>query len=150
VENTSNYNELTSLYGRILFLAMQAKVYRPYRLADFDRLFVPPVMLGQYYTFEDADVLTGFVSWANLTEEAEAGFLDRSRKLQPGDWSAGDYSRIWLIDCLAPWGGIMKITRHITKDLRAKAEAGGWPAQKAQWARTYGDGVIGHVGSVNR
>ena len=133
-------------------MAMQTKVYRPYRLADIDRLFFPPIMLDQYYTFEDVDhvVLNGFVSWANLTEEAEAGFINRSRKLQPGDWSAGDYSRIWIIDCLAPHGGIMKMARHVSKDLRAKADAGNWPAKCARWTRTHGDSVVQHIGEGKR
>ena len=131
-------------------MAMQTKVYRPYRLADIDRLFVPPIMLGQYYTLEHGEFLTGFVSWANLTEEAEAGFINRSRKLQPDDWSAGDYSRIWIIDCLAPHGGIMKMARHVSKDLRAKADAGNWPAKCARWTRTHGDSVVQHFGEAKR
>lgn len=131
-------------------MAMQTKVYRPYRLADFDRLFVPPIMLGQYYTLEHDEILTGFVSWANLTEDAEAGFINRSRKLQPSDWSAGDYSRIWIIDCLAPWGGIMKMARHVSADLREKADDGNWPAKCAKWTRTHGDSVVRHVGEGKR
>ena len=131
-------------------MAMRTDVYRPYRLADIDRLFVPPIMLGQYYTLEHGEFLTGFVSWANLTEEAEAGFINRSRKLQPGDWSAGDYSRIWIIDCLAPHGGIMKMARHVSADLRAKADAGNWPAKCARWTRTHGDSVVQHFGEAKR
>ncbi len=131
-------------------MAMRTEVYKSYTLADFDRLFVPPILLGQYYTLAHEDILLGFVSWANLTEEAETGFLNRTRKLQSNDWNAGDYSRIWLIDCLAPWGGIMKITRQISKSLRAKADANDWPAKRARWTRTYGDGVVQHVGTVSR
>jgi hemolysin-activating ACP:hemolysin acyltransferase len=146
----NDYKDLTSLYGRIIYMAMRTDVYRPYRLADFDRLFVPPIMLGQYYTLEHEDILLGFVSWANLTQEAEAGFLNRSRKLQPNDWNAGDHSRIWIIDCLAPWGGIMKMARQISKSLRDKADAGDWPARRARWTRTHGDAVVQHVGYVAR
>jgi len=146
----SEYKDLTSLYGQIVYMAMRTNVYKTYTLSDFDRLFVPPISLGQYYTFGDGEMLTGFVSWANLTEYAEEGFMARSRKLQPEDWSAGDYSRIWLVDCLSPWGGIMNVVRHITKDLRVKADANGWPASRARWSRTYGDGVVQHVGMVKR
>jgi hemolysin-activating ACP:hemolysin acyltransferase len=147
-----DYKDLTSLYGRIIYMAMRTDVYRPYRLADFDRLFVPPIMLGQYYTFEDVDheILTGFVTWANLTEAAEAGFINRSRKLQPGDWSAGDHSRSWIIDCLAPWGGIMKMARHVSASLREQADAGNWPAKCARWTRTHGDSVVQHFGYAAR
>lgn len=152
VRIVNDYKDLTSLYGRIVYMAMRTDVYRPWTIADFDRLFVPPIMLGQYYTFEDVDhvVLNGFVSWANLTQEAEAGFINRSRKLQPNDWNAGDYSRIWIIDCFAPWGGIMKIARHVSKDLRDQADASDWPAKSARWTRTYGDGVVQHVGEGKR
>ena len=101
-------------------------------------------------TLEHQNILLGFVSWANLTQEAETGFLNRTRKLQPNDWNAGDYSRIWFIDCLAPWGGIMKMTRQVGKSLREKADANNWPAKSAKWTRTYGDGVVEHVGTVSR
>ena len=131
-------------------MAMRTDVYRSWTLADIDRLFIPPIQLGQYYALEHDEILTGFASWANLTEEAEAGFVNRSRKLQPGDWSAGDYSRIWIIDCLAPHGWIMKMARHASKDLREKADAGNWPAKCARWTRTHGDSVVQHIGEGKR
>ena len=150
VEKISQYKELTALYGRIVYMAMRTNVYKSYTLSDFDRLFIPPILLGQYYTLDHDDFLLGFTSWANLTEEAETGFLNRTRKLQPNDWNAGDHSRIWFIDCLAPWGGVTKMIRHISRALREKADANNWPAKRARWTRTYGDGIVKHVGMVTR
>jgi len=43
-------------------MAMRTEVYKSYTLADFDRLFVPPILLGQYYTLAHEDILLGFVS----------------------------------------------------------------------------------------
>jgi len=139
------------LLGQVTALAMNSAVHRPWTLADFDRLMVPPLALGQYYAFHgEAGGLNAFVTWANLTGEAEAGYLARTRKLQSKDWNAGDYSRLWLIDCFASNGDILRVTRHITRDLRAKAERNGWPATRACWARSHGTGKVQHIGSVAR
>lgn len=130
---------------------MVSEVYQGWTLVDLRRLFVPPITLGQFYSFrEKSGDLTGFITWANLTMDAELGFINRTRTLQPSDWSAGDHSRLWCIDALAPYGGVGPMVRHVVKDLREKANAGGWPCDRASWARSYGAGKVQHIGKVMR
>ncbi len=151
VEGIQQYQKFTHLLGQVITLAVISKTHRHWSLADFDRLIVPPIALGQCYAFwSDTGVLTGFFTWANLTKEAEFGYLERIRLLVPSDWNAGDHSKIWMIDAFAPYGGLLRMTKFITKDLRERAEAGGWPAKRAAWARSHGTGHVQHIGEVRR
>ena len=38
-----------------------------------------------------------------LPEEAEEGYKNRTRKIQPHDWNSGN--NLWLIDVICPFGG---------------------------------------------
>ena len=138
----------TALLGNVVALLALSAVHRTWTAQDIARLVTTPVMLRQCFAFVEAGRLIGWASWANLTEEAEAGYLARTRKLQPMDWAAGDGSRIWIIDALAPWGGILSMARQIKSELRTIADQRGWPATEARWARSFGIGRVQHIGRV--
>lgn len=137
------------LVGHVVGLMAESDVHCRWTVIDIVRLVVAPVCLGQSFTFAVDRVPCGWVSWANLTEEAEAGYLSRTRRLKPEDWNAGDGSRIWIVDALAPRGGILRMARVIKTELRTIADRRGWPATEARWARGYGTGSVLHIGSVH-
>jgi hemolysin-activating ACP:hemolysin acyltransferase len=56
------------------------------------------------------------MSYALFNEETEAGYLDGTRFIQPDDWAAGD--RLWLVDFIAPFGGVREIVREGRNHLR--------------------------------
>lgn len=55
-----------------------------------------------------------FVSWAFLDEAAEKRLFDNGGKLRPEDWNSGD--RLWIIDIVAPFGGVENMLRDIQKN----------------------------------
>lgn len=137
------------LVGAVLGLMQRSAVHREWSVADLGRLLLPPVLLRQCLVFCRGVEVAGFFTWANLTEEAEVGYLARTRRLQPEDWNAGDHSRIWIVDGLAPFGGLPEMARAIRREMTAKAEREGWSARRAQWARSFGTGAVQRIGDVH-
>lgn len=122
-----------------VWLMGQTATYQNYTVADLHRLLFPPISLEQYRVYYLDGRPHGFASWAFLTPEARDGYLERTRKLQPGDWNAGD--ELWFIDFIAPFGGVRAIVRDLYK-----VHAG---AQVAFAARTYGTGQVQRTGRFN-
>lgn len=89
--------------GAVIELMSYSKYHQNYTVMDIMRVIAPPIALGQCYLFRQKGVLFGFISWADLSEEAEIGYINGTRKLQVGDWNAGN--RFWMIDVLFPRGG---------------------------------------------
>lgn len=138
-----------SLYCEIAILMSLSEVHRRWHFEDFWRLTAPPVNASQYFGFVGSQGLEGWFTWGNLTAEAERGLHDGARLLQPVDWTAGDFSRIWIIDGLAPFGGLPSMARAIRARLSLLAKENGWPAHSARWRRTFGSGRTIHVGEVS-
>lgn len=95
--------------GKIVWLMGQSKAHQGHDIADLHRVILPPVALQQYRLWEADGFPVGFMTWALFNEETEAGYLDGTRFIQPDDWAAGD--RLWLIDFIAPFGGVREILR---------------------------------------
>ncbi len=131
-------------------LASASKVHRKWSGADRLRLFAPPLILGQYMAFHRDGRPVGFFSWANLTEAAERGYLERTRKLQPADWNAGTGDRIWVIDGITPFGGMVHMARSVRDQLRRIVDGHGWPVRHAKWVRSFGSGSTQRIGRVKR
>ena len=132
----------------LLALLPQSAVHRSWAGSDAVRLFVPPLSLGQCFGFTRWGRPWGFFTWARLTEEAEHGYLTRTRKLQPGDWAAGD--RVWMIDAFAPHGNLTQMAGRLRREMTRLAEERGWTATEARWARTFGTGRVKQMGRVAR
>lgn len=130
----------------LLQLALHSEIHRGWSLADFERLFGPPLRLGQCLLHRRAGAVVGFMSWANLTDEAATGFATRTRRLQPDDWNAGDFSNVWCVDLLAPYGDARQVVRLSQALLRRLARQYGWPATEVHWSRTRGTGRVVHLG----
>ena len=77
----------------------------------------PPVALQQFRIWQVEHQPVGFVTWGLFNEETEAGYLAGSRKIQPDDWNAGD--RLWLVDFIAPFGGVSQLVRVGRQHLRS-------------------------------
>ncbi|MDA1100420.1 MAG: toxin-activating lysine-acyltransferase [Proteobacteria bacterium] len=136
------------LFGAVTELMAQSDLHCRWTVHDLHRLTAAPLQLGQFIAFFSAGQLTGWFTWANLTAEAEAGFIDGARKLQAWDWNGGDYSRVWIIDGLAPNGGMPRMARAVRRMLSEAAKAGNWPARHAKWLRRHDDSSLRHVGTT--
>lgn len=116
----------------VLGLMARVPSYRGWTIADVERLVIPPMRIGQSVVLANAHChVIGFGTFAFLSEEAEAGYLDGSRKIQPMDWIAGD--RIWLIDAIAPFGHGKAVAREIRRALRERGHVG----REIRFRRTY-------------
>lgn len=93
---------------KVVDLMRASDRHRNWAIREIDRLIVPPLLCGQYRIFKDPDA---YVSWAYLTDDARDGYIGATRKLQPGDWTAG--SELWMMDFICPYGGVGKIVREI-------------------------------------
>lgn len=133
------------LLGAVAGLMAQSKLHCRWSVSDLWRLTFPPLRLGQFIAFMDADLI-GWFTWANLTAEAEAGFVGGTRKLQAGDWDAGDSSRLWIVDGIAPDGEMPRMARQVREVLSNMTVANNWPAKEAKWLRRHDDGSVRHIG----
>lgn len=127
--------------AEVLELLAASPIHSRWSPSDIERLIAAPGRTGNLLLFRDRGRLVGLLTFALLTEEAERGFLRRSRKLQPGDWRAGD--RLWFIDFIAPYG-------HASQILNGLRRSGAFNHfGRARWARTHGTGRIQHIGEAH-
>lgn len=122
-------------YGFMIALAGHSRLHRTWNVIKLERLFWPPVSLGQIFIGTDR-AHPWFATWALLSEDAETRWL-AGRKLQPGDWQSGE--RVWIVDAICPMGGVRDMVRHIRRELTAKADAEDWTADRACWTRLADD-----------
>lgn len=149
-EAQEKYLQMTQLVGQVYCLAMDSHIHKHWTLEDFQRMVMPPLLLDQSFIFYTEKIVTGFFTWANLTEEAERAFVAREG-MQPEDWNAGDGTRIWIVDALAPAGAMKEMVREIRKMAPKMAEDRGWsPDQSVSWSRTYRYGEVDHIGRGHR
>jgi hemolysin-activating ACP:hemolysin acyltransferase len=106
----------------VLGLMARSPLHSRWSVADVERLIVPPLALGQCAVLRDGPHVVGFASYALLTEEAEIGYVEGTRKIQPTDWNAGD--RLWLVDVIAPYGHARQVMRHGRAMLKARGLGG--------------------------
>lgn len=85
---------------QLLEILMWSPIHRKWSLEGIVRCFWPPIILGQYLCHLKDGHVVSLLTWANLTEEAAAGYISGKRLLQPDDWNAG--TQLWFIDMIAP------------------------------------------------
>ncbi|MDR3088962.1 MAG: toxin-activating lysine-acyltransferase [Desulfobulbaceae bacterium] len=101
-------------FGPVLMLYMQSAHRRLHFIADLEWLLLPPLMSEQCKLYMKKEYPISFVSWAFLNEETERLMLAAGGKLRPADWKSGD--RLWLIDIVAPFGGVETMLDDIRKN----------------------------------
>ncbi len=124
-----------ALYGWMVQLAGRSALHRSWDVARLERLFVPPVSLGQVFAGLQP---AWFATWARLSEDAEARWRAGGR-LMPADWQSGE--RVWIVDAICPAGGTLAMARTVRRHLSALADAQGWRATEARWLRRDGAAV---------
>lgn len=100
--------------GPVLMLYMQSSHRRYQFISDLEWLLIPPLVLGQCKLYMKKEYPISYVSWAFLDEAAEKRLLQNGGKLRPDDWKCGD--RLWIIDLVAPFGGVENMLRDIQKN----------------------------------
>jgi cytolysin-activating lysine-acyltransferase len=126
--------EVFTFLHSAIHLAAHSPLHSRWSIADCYRLFLPPIHLGQIVWLTHEQRILGFASFALLSEEVEAGFAAKTRPLLPADWRSGD--RLWLVDCIAPFGHGDRTARLLRRRLRADGHRG----KEIAFRRTYPDG----------
>jgi cytolysin-activating lysine-acyltransferase len=100
--------------GPVIMLYMQSSHRRYQFIGDLEWLLIPPLVLGQCKLYMKKEYPISYISWAFLDEAAEIRLLQNGGKLRPDDWKCGD--RLWIIDVVAPFGGVENMLRDIQKN----------------------------------
>ncbi len=106
--------------GPVIMLYLQSAHRRFHFISDLEWLLLPPLISGQCKLYMKKEYPVSYVSWAFLNEEAENHLLKNGGKLRPEDWKSGD--RLWLIDMVAPFGGIENMLNDIRRNEFPDAE----------------------------
>lgn len=108
-------------YGAFSFLYMRSNLHRDLTLTAMRALLEPPIAIGSYKVFQDAQgVPRAATTWASLSEAAQEK-LFAHETLAPEDWGSGPH--MWVIEIVAPFGHgsgsqVMHWLRHsISKDV---------------------------------
>jgi cytolysin-activating lysine-acyltransferase len=100
--------------GPVIMLYMQSSHRRYHFIGDLEWLLLPPLVSGQCKLYMKKEYPISFISWAFLDEAAEKRLFQNGGKLRPEDWKCGD--RLWIIDIVAPFGGVENMLRDIQKN----------------------------------
>ena len=103
--------------GDVVWLMTQSPAHKHLFIVDLEWLVLPPVMLRQFRLVRGKEKPQAFVTWANLSEEAEQRLMAGHTRLKPSDWNSGD--RAWIVDLVAPFGGQEAVLKEIKQRLFA-------------------------------
>lgn len=97
--------ERLRIYGDAFFLAMRSPRHLTMSGAELRTYMEPAIQLGYFRVFRAQGVPRAMLTWAHLGDAAERKLLT-GEPLAPSDWNSGP--RRWVIDILAPYGGMMR------------------------------------------
>lgn len=135
------------IVGEVVTLMSESEFHSNYSASDINRLIVPAVYhdRARCYFDDETEELVGFITWTFLTPEAESGYIDGTRTLQPMDWTtAPEEGQLWIIDMVAPFGGVREMVRSTGKWFNYHYKA---HRQKAFFKRGLKNNRIGHITS---
>ncbi len=95
-------------FGSAVWLWMHGRNHCEIPLLALDHMLLPAIQQRQYVLLmetsaQGASRAVGYLSWANLSAEAEARYVaNPARGLTAADWNSGD--RMWVADFFAPFG----------------------------------------------
>lgn len=115
IEQTWNEAEVL---GSVAWLWMHSKSHRNFPLHTLPVLLLPAIKNRQFVVASIAGHPVFYLSWANLSEEAEKRYLANSPLLMPeADWNCGD--RMWILDWVAPFGHTKIMSQILKRQLFA-------------------------------
>lgn len=97
--------------GHMVGLCALNGIYRHWTIEDIGRLFIPPVLAGQYRLYLDQGLCIAFATWAYLSDEWSERVRVRYDDPAPEVWRSGPH--LWIVDMVAPG-----IAPRITRDLQ--------------------------------
>jgi len=112
-----DWNEAAAL-GSAIWLWMHSRQHRDAPLHTLSVLLLPAIKRRQFILVAEAGRPVFYLSWANLSVEAEQRYLRNSPLLMPEeDWDSGE--RMWILDWIAPFGHTRAMSRLLERHLFA-------------------------------
>jgi cytolysin-activating lysine-acyltransferase len=90
-----------TLVGRVITLMLDSEIYLVDTLFDIKKNIVAPVFTDQAMIMISDGKVTGYCSWAFLSDEVEKKYIADSNSLEVVDWKSGE--NFWLIDVITPF-----------------------------------------------
>jgi cytolysin-activating lysine-acyltransferase len=117
-----NWNEAEVL-GSAVWLWMHSARHKQMPLLTLPTILLPAIKQRQFILAAEAGQPVFYMSWANLSYEAEQRYLEHPLHLGEDEWNSGD--RMWILDWVAPFGHSRAMSRLLENQLFAN-----------RWART--------------
>lgn len=115
VSNMSPYEAFWDLCK----ICIDSKTNTTWTLNDLQRLFMPPIIEGNYRVFyephESESLPRAFCTWAWLNEEVDKKVRFDFVDPQPHEWNSG--SNLWIIDLVSTKGDTKKIASYLQKQV---------------------------------
>lgn len=99
------------LLGPVTWLMMQQTHTRHTLISELEWRVIPALMLDQAKLYMRDESPLAYVSWARLSPELAQRYRHPPHQLSFNDWNSGD--AIWLVDVVAPFGGLPKIMEEL-------------------------------------
>lgn len=117
MEQARRVSQKIPVLGPVTWLMMQQGATRHSLISDLEWRVMPPLVLDQAKLYMREQMPLAFVSWAKLSAEAAHRYRQAPHRLTPADWQGGD--QVWLIDLVAPYGGVQDILTDIRRNILA-------------------------------
>jgi len=96
------WSEAAALGGAV-WLWLHSTSHRNMPLSGLSALLLPAIAKRQFLLASHNGQPVAYISWANLSEEAEHRYLNQHPlHMAEADWNSGD--RMWILDWVAPFG----------------------------------------------
>lgn len=123
-----------------------SEFHRQYSEKDMQRLIYPAIRNNQCVVYYDDEKPVGMFTYMWLNTQAEDGYLNRTRQLQPEDWETSPFSgRLYVIDLIAPYNNGAKIVRKCRSYLSAHT----YTDDEARFIRIAKNNRVGRVGRIH-
>jgi len=131
----------------VLDLMEMSEFHQQYDVEDIERLIVPAILNNRCIViYDDEQTPIGMFTYTWLNEEAEEGYLEGTRKLQPIDWETDpEHGKLYVIDFIAPFNNGSRIARNCRSYLSENTHTD----DEGLFVRMAKDGRVGRVGRKN-
>lgn len=103
------------ILGPVTWLYARAPEKKFLFLADTDWLVLPPIVLDQCRLYLKNQIPYAFFTWAFVSDAIDRRLREGHPRLAPHEWKSGEH--LWLIDLVAPFGGLDEMIGELRKTL---------------------------------
>ena len=104
------------MLGSAVWLWLHSTSHRIAPLHTLSALLLPALKYRQFVLISERNKPVAYLSWANLSEDAERRYLSNPPVCMPeADWVSG--KRMWILDWVAPFGHTRVMSRLLATRL---------------------------------